>query len=859
MSRRSLSWLPLVLVAALLLQALTPVLPAPTLAQATEATSSNAAILDQPRLLNLRLRLITLGAHLLTSTSTSTSTLLATFDSPLPPPTPDPLGTRLPVFDSPLPLPTPAPESRPTLRLEADPAWVEPGQSVTFTLTAENTGNASLPELTLTNALPEGLLYVTQSAAGFSYDAPARRLTWPAGELAAGAVSTGSFQARVQGRAIGETITTTVTAASPALAAAMAAAATLAIVPPRNNETWATPGEGGLLRSADDRVLLRIPPGAVQARVKFVYTVQPTVPDPPAGLRFAFRVKAQAEDGQVAFSYGADGVVATRTVTDLVTGTANQWSYSYTDKLYDGWNVVGYAQVTETLPSSLGAGNTINHHFTNGNGVDAGFRGKEDQQSVTVGGVKQQEVTRVWTGTTAGVYGGGKLVYLSAERQLTYDKDGQNPQTRKTTYFYDLDHQGNAQYGNLTRSKDYSDDGVTLYRTTERWFYPKVDVANGKYIVNRVGQAKLWDDANVCQGQTRQIYDTTGFNQQQTPPTQGLLKEVWQAKVCDSTSQSDWVRQTLNGYNSYGNLTSATAANGAVTSTSYDTVFGTYPLSVTVMPGAGGGATLTTSYAYYGVNPEPGGSGLAGQLQQETDPNAAATRYSYDAFGRALALRQPGAAFSNPATEQLTYTDAAPYSVKHALRDDANGDTSSTATYLDAWTFYDGLGQVLQTQAEGATSSQSVVVSQQANALGAVIGATPPYIGTTPGVYQPFNWTTPPQPVTRTVYDSLGRVMQVTQPDGSVVKTFYHGRQDRDPRRPGPSDHPGGRRLRTAEPQPAICGELRPWPELERHRLCPGAVPVQRARPVGAGDRAGRRGHRSDLQSVGPEDANGGS
>ena len=68
-------------------------------------------------------------------------------------------------------------------------------------------------------------------------------------------------------------------------------------------------------------------------------------------------------------------------------------------------------------------------------------------------------------------------------------------------------------------------------------------------------------------------------------------------------------------------------------------------------------------------------------------------------------------------------------------------------------------------------------MSQQANALGAVIGATPPYIGTTPGVYQPFNWTTPPQPVTRTVYDSLGRVMQVTQPDGSVVKTFYHGRQ----------------------------------------------------------------------------------
>ena len=101
-------------------------------------------------------------------------------------------------------------------------------------------------------------------------------------------------------------------------------------------------------------------------------------------------------------------------------------------------------------------------------------------------------------------------------------------------------------------------------------------------------------------------------------------------------------------------------------------------------PGPGGGTTLTTSYAYYGINQETGGSGLRGQLQQETDPNGAATRTTYDAFGRALELRQPGAAFTNPATEQLAYTDAAPYSVKHALRDDANGDTSSTATYLDA-------------------------------------------------------------------------------------------------------------------------------------------------------------------------------
>jgi hypothetical protein len=202
--------------------------------------------------------------------------------------------------------------------------------------------------------------------------------------------------------------------------------------------------------------------------------------------------------GQVSFAYTWDvvaGIAAltTRTVTDTVTGRVESWSYTYGSPIAG----VGFQAATETLPASLGGGNTIYHHFLDGSGVDAGFRGKEDLQRVTVGGVTQQAITRVWVGTTAGVYAGAQLVYLSEERQLTYDKDGLNPLARKTAYFYDLDHQGNAQYGNLTRLKAYSDDGVTLYRTTERWFYPKVDLANARYLVDRVGQAKLWDGSNV--------------------------------------------------------------------------------------------------------------------------------------------------------------------------------------------------------------------------------------------------------------------------------------------------------------------------------------------------------------------------
>ena len=149
------------------------------------------------------------------------------------------------------------------LDLALDPPWAAPGEVVTFTVTATNLLSTPLPGLVLTATLPDGLVYVAGSAVSFGYEPSHKRLTWPAGELAAGATVTGSFQARVQGLALGETITSTVTATSPALAAPVLATAALAVVSPRNNEVWVTPESGGWLRAADDRVLLQIPPGAV--------------------------------------------------------------------------------------------------------------------------------------------------------------------------------------------------------------------------------------------------------------------------------------------------------------------------------------------------------------------------------------------------------------------------------------------------------------------------------------------------------------------------------------------------------------------------------------------------------------------
>ena len=473
--------------------------------------------------------------------------------------------------------------------------------------------------------------------------------------------------------------------------------------------------------------------------------------------------------GSVRLGYGADDVIATRTVTDTVTGQANTWSYSYVGKI----DSAGYRYVTETLPSSLGAGHWVSYQYQDASAGE-GFRGKEIRQTAASGNQKQVERVRTWNGTTVGVYGSAQFVYLGQELQTTYDKDGANPVTRKTEYLYEPDHQGGMQAGNLTRIKEYS-DSTTLYRSTERWYYPKVDIGAGKYIVNRLAQEKLWDAGNVCQGQTRRIYDTTGFDQHQAPPTQGLVQETWQAKVCASANVSDWLRSALYGYDAAtGNLVSETAANGTVTSTSYDATFAAYTTSVSVIPAASlGGMTLTTSYAYYGINAEAGGVGLKGQLQTETDANGSATRYTYDAFGRAASLRRPNVTFSEGASERYTYTDVAganqPFKIEHWLRDDGPGD----GLRYD-YNFYDGLGQTLQVQTEGETPS---VVSSRYNALGLVVQQSVPYTLTVAlGTYAPVsNWGSLVS--TQTAYDGLGRATQVTQADGTTVRTYYHSRQ----------------------------------------------------------------------------------
>jgi hypothetical protein len=91
-----------------------------------------------------------------------------------------------------------------------------------------------------------------------------------------------------------------VTAKADGLLAPRQVSAALDVVPPPNDASWAGPDADGVLRSADDRLLLRIPRGAASARARFSYTAVAVeaLPQPLDGLRFAFRLDAADTAGR---------------------------------------------------------------------------------------------------------------------------------------------------------------------------------------------------------------------------------------------------------------------------------------------------------------------------------------------------------------------------------------------------------------------------------------------------------------------------------------------------------------------------------------------------------------------------------
>ena len=212
----------------------------------------------------------------LSPTSTATITPAPGLTPTLtPPPTLTPTVTPTPTI---APALTPTPTLAPLLSLskEARPTLAAPEQVVTFTLAVGNAGDAPARDLLLRDVLPEGLTYLRGSAPDADYDPEAGTLTWQLAEVAAGKALTLTLAATVAAQP-GEELTNTGLLEGGGDTRPLTATATVYVA----DATSIEPDTGGVLRSADGRVAVYFPPGAVERPIEASHRPLPPLDLPP--------------------------------------------------------------------------------------------------------------------------------------------------------------------------------------------------------------------------------------------------------------------------------------------------------------------------------------------------------------------------------------------------------------------------------------------------------------------------------------------------------------------------------------------------------------------------------------------------
>ncbi len=355
------------------------------------------------------------------------------------------------------------------------------------------------------------------------------------------------------------------------------------------------------------------------------------------------------------------------------------------------------------------------------------------------------------------------------------------------------------QFGNLTYQQERM--GKTVMRDTGEWheplrttytqYYPNRDT----WVINKPAWSHFYEkcydvpgQADPCDGGIMKSAVRNYYDEATSPdvivPNKGRLmrQEKGLDPVWDDTRYS---------YAPNGNLLKVERMDGGMvrssTETFYDPLFRAYPVCTKNILGH------TTLQRYYGVPGStdagctstagsnlPATGGFFGQLEEAIDENGQGTTLEYDGLGRIEKVIRPGETAANP-TVRFSYTafsgQGAPFWIKKEQRDGVP-DTY----YLETRTFYDGFGRVIQTQAEAASISQSIVASTEYNPAGQVVKQNAPYfpdpLPNPPGggliTFRQRNWD---KPTTQTTYDAYGRVKQVTNPDSSKTCTYYQGLQ----------------------------------------------------------------------------------
>ena len=272
---------------------------------------------------------------------------------------PTPLTTTVPLTvtaplteTAPLPaLPEATGESiaPPVLTMTADPFQVLPGGVITYSVAISNVADAALLSVVLSDTLPAGVVYVAQSAVGFSYSPRDGRLTWAIDQIEPGQGLRGGFQLRATGLGIGE-VSHEHRQCDQRQRAAVTASA---VVEGRAAAAGSSARDAGRGRAGCGRRMggwiYGCQPGAVDRSIDFSYAPSSSTPKPLPGLVAAFELEAYDQTGQPVTRFGrAVRLSIFHRANEFVGASSGQRAVFYYDEAAEAWvrlpNSVDFAQ-----------------------------------------------------------------------------------------------------------------------------------------------------------------------------------------------------------------------------------------------------------------------------------------------------------------------------------------------------------------------------------------------------------------------------------------------------------------------------------------------------------------------------------
>ncbi|MDQ7814929.1 MAG: DUF2341 domain-containing protein [Patescibacteria group bacterium] len=422
------------------------------------------------------------------------------------------------------------------------------------------------------------------------------------------------------------------------------------------------------------------------------------------------------------------------------------YSYSGAERYYNGGHDTRFAGFASSTVVDA-QGNVTKTYFHQGNSSDSAHGEYNDEfakigrvyrvEKYDVSGNLYQKTINKWDSSSISD-SDADFLKLAQTVDYTYDGDSSH-KDKAVTYTYD------GSTGNLTEKVEYglvvgSDNGTFSDSGSDEHTTSISYASSASSTVRQaVKQITVTDHDSATVKDTKYYYDGLSF---------GAVDEGNQTKEEDWVTGSEYV-DLQKTYDSYGLVATATDSRGKVTSYTNDE-YDLYPARVTDP------LSHVTQYQYDYTNGKP---------KQVTDPNGLISQTIFDGLDRVLQQKAPDLTTSSTLVviESFTYTDT-PGAVSIL---DSKQITSTTTA--DNYSYYDGLGRLIQTRDTAAIASSYVIKDREYNSLGLLDRESLPYFGTGTSLSSP---TSTQELFTSYAYDPLQRVHVVTNAVGSTTSTY---------------------------------------------------------------------------------------